>query len=203
MLVIQRRNLLESVRPEIVIDGWSRVEKGDGEHWHELLEFTSIRNVGRGPALNVILRSDVADPPFAVADSKSIAVIATNQKADVRGSILLFWSNAQEIHSGVKFLPIHLEILFWDTRNQRHQCVYRLMVMGGSPGYARLDSGHEPWGMPDETVPGVQITDRRTSSSSVVWLRFRSRLRSAPRWAKRRLQAASMSLRAVLARRPS
>jgi hypothetical protein len=43
----QRRNLLESVRPEIVLDGWTRISPG--------LRFTSIRNVGRGSALHIVI----------------------------------------------------------------------------------------------------------------------------------------------------
>src|SRR5687767_151938 len=55
MVMIQRRNLLESVRPEIVLVGWGRknwkMEKVDCE----IVSFSHVKNVGRGPALHVYM----------------------------------------------------------------------------------------------------------------------------------------------------
>ena len=57
MMLIQRRNLMESVRPEMVLTGWSRREEGQGDAAHEVIAIQMIKNVGRGPALNIMLTS--------------------------------------------------------------------------------------------------------------------------------------------------
>ena len=55
IVLIQRRNLLESVKPELVLTGWERTPRGQGGSAQEVISFKTIRNVGRGPALHVIL----------------------------------------------------------------------------------------------------------------------------------------------------
>jgi len=57
-MLIQRRNLLESVRPELVLTGWGKREEGSGDSWHEVLTFNTIRNIGRGAAIHVIFVPD-------------------------------------------------------------------------------------------------------------------------------------------------
>src|SRR5262245_47713927 len=44
---IQRRNLLESVRPELVLDRWTRTREP-----HDVIGVGVVRNVGKGVALN-------------------------------------------------------------------------------------------------------------------------------------------------------
>jgi len=48
IMLIHRRNLLESVRPELILDDWSRLAEGEGDTTHDVLVFTAVRNVGRG-----------------------------------------------------------------------------------------------------------------------------------------------------------
>ena len=50
IFLVQRRTLLESARPELILDGWSRETVGQGEGQHEVIAFQTIRNVGRGTA---------------------------------------------------------------------------------------------------------------------------------------------------------
>ena len=57
ILKIQRQNLLESVRPELVIGGWVRHERRSENPDYEKISFETIKNVGRGPALHVTLAS--------------------------------------------------------------------------------------------------------------------------------------------------
>jgi hypothetical protein len=52
----QRRNLLESVRPEIMLDQWVRRSLGEAEHKHEQLIFSELKNIGRGSALHLYVR---------------------------------------------------------------------------------------------------------------------------------------------------
>jgi hypothetical protein len=49
---IQRNNLIESVRPELVLIGWSRKPPG-GPGAHDTVSFMAIKNVGRGTAFNI------------------------------------------------------------------------------------------------------------------------------------------------------
>ena len=45
---ILRQELLESVRPQLVLTNWSRTTEGEGEQVHDVIEFKRIKNVGRG-----------------------------------------------------------------------------------------------------------------------------------------------------------
>jgi hypothetical protein len=50
---IQRRNFLEFVRPEIVLEGWARGNI-DGQ---DVLSFETVRNVGKGVALHIYMNA--------------------------------------------------------------------------------------------------------------------------------------------------
>ena len=47
IMLIQRRNLQETVRPEIVLEEWSRHSEGEGDGAYEVIVFQKIRNVDR------------------------------------------------------------------------------------------------------------------------------------------------------------
>jgi len=72
-MLIQRRNLLEAVRPEFVLVGWGRLPRGDGDAAHKVITIQSIKNVGRGAALHVQLDS------MYMIDHRPVAVLSTKR----------------------------------------------------------------------------------------------------------------------------
>jgi len=64
---IHRRNFIESVRPELVLEDWTRTEQRS-----DTITFRRIRNVGRGPAFRIMLNCHVeaGNRPQAVCSSR-------------------------------------------------------------------------------------------------------------------------------------
>ncbi|MEP7151469.1 MAG: hypothetical protein ABI856_07165 [Nitrospira sp.] len=95
-MLIQHRNLLESVRPELVLVGWGRLPRGNGDAAHEVVTIKSIKNVGRGAALHVHLDSMymIDNRPVAVLSTKRLSILAPNESVELGGEISLWWQNA-------------------------------------------------------------------------------------------------------------
>ena len=55
-MMIQRRSFAESVRPELVLIGWSRVVD-EGNHARDSIVVEKVKNVGRGTAFNIHLQA--------------------------------------------------------------------------------------------------------------------------------------------------
>jgi hypothetical protein len=55
LMLIQRQNFAESIRPELVLIGWTRSVEGEGNAAHDVIAFQTIKNVGRGAAFNIML----------------------------------------------------------------------------------------------------------------------------------------------------
>src|SRR5262245_11961617 len=77
-MLIHRRNLMESARPELVVTGWARNPPGQGHASAETVKFSKIRNVGRGSALHVFLKcSQIVDGrPVVTLPSTRLAIVA-------------------------------------------------------------------------------------------------------------------------------
>src|SRR3989338_10928939 len=129
-MLVHRRNLLESVRPELVLVGWTRGTRGTGEEEHQVLGFRTIRNVGRGAALNVHfqLLQETASRPTAMLSTTRLPIIAPNESIDVNSEIILWWKNvpAECEH---RHLSIEIPIGHMDSRNMRHETLYTLFVV--------------------------------------------------------------------------
>ena len=50
ILLIQRRNYFDSVRPDLVLSGWKREQTTVAGHFSDEVTFNTIRNIGRGAA---------------------------------------------------------------------------------------------------------------------------------------------------------
>ena len=171
--LIQRGNLKESVRPELVLTDWERRTEGDGDAAHEVLCFRSIRNVGRGAAMHVNVHMvKIDDPPTAILSTVSHSILAPNEESSVEGRILLWWKNVEPKGHGIKYLPINLRMYCWDTRGTRYEIRYNLMVMSREHFGVGADSG--------EIAPGVMLGPRQVISRPVWFLKLLSRLRR--RW---------------------
>jgi hypothetical protein len=160
----QRRNLLESVRPEIVLEGWSRSFHGEGEAHHERLRFATIRNVGRGSAFHVNIATLVPpkEPaPTAISENVRLAIVPpSDERVLVEGDILLFWGNIPEHVPGRKYLSTTVTVFYWDSRGMRHQTNYVLLIANtGTP-------------LPNEIAPGVALSSRATKIRPVWMLKL-------------------------------
>jgi len=172
IMLIQRRNLLESARPELVLTGWSRKPRGQDAGEHEVISFQTIKNVGRGAALHVILDShqQAAERPTAILSTTRLAILASNEASEVNGEILIWWKNVAADHKGFKHLPITVTALCWDSRGMRHETRYSLLAveLGGNVGVA------------DAIAPGVMLGSRTTTTRPVWLLKLSSQLRRVP-----------------------
>ncbi len=160
-MLIQRRNLLESVRPELVLSGWTRRAEGQGDAAHEVIAFQSIKNVGRGAALRIYLHAahEVAGRPTANLSSMTRRpILAANEATDVNGEIVVWWKNVEPAERGPKYLAISIRILCWDSRDMRHETRYNLFAVE----LATV-------GLTDEIAPGLALASR-TTVTRPVWL---------------------------------
>jgi hypothetical protein len=87
--MVQRANLLESVRPELFLDDWSRSDAGAET---DTVTFRSIQNVGRGAAFNVILTClHPPDRPTAVMSSMAVSIVPLGTPKEVDCQVQLYW----------------------------------------------------------------------------------------------------------------
>lgn len=168
IMLIQRRNLLESARPELVLVGWERHTRGEGQSTHEVISFKTVRNVGRGVALNVHVNSSHFEDncPVATLSTTRLPILAVNEANDVNGEITVWWKNVKPDAQGNKFLPIIITILCWDSRNIRHETKYTLLGVELIQGVRVCD----------EIAPGIMLGSRTTTATPVWLLRLTARI---------------------------
>lgn len=169
---IQRRSLLESVRPELVLTEWGREARGSTDSAHEVITIKAIRNVGRGVALNLHLlgfMQQVDNRPTAVLSTTRIPVLAPNETAYLGGEIIVWWKNVPPSEVP-KFLPVTIKTYCWDSRGMRHDTKYSLLVIELSKNM----------GMADEIAPGVGMALRSTVITPVWVLKLRLKISRIP-----------------------
>lgn len=164
IMLIQRRNLLESVRPELVLTGWNKtlVQFADNK-LYEVLTFNTIRNVGRGAALQVYFFSDpeVSGTPCVSSFSTIlIPIVASNDTMAIDGKITLYWNNVKEEANGARIIHITINMYCWDTSGMRHETQYMLTA------YKNMVGGN------DDIAPGVYLASRRRNVVSPWQHRF-------------------------------
>ena len=164
---IHRRNLIESIRPELVLEDWSRSDvHGD------TISFGKVRNVGRGPAFRVMLNcfDQIGEAPVAVLNSTWVPLIAPGESVDIDGDIHVWWKNVAAGEDGSKHLTIRVEVSCSDRREWRYKTEYPLVATPATDNVF----------MSNPLVPGVLLSERRTKSVSVWWLRARTRIARIP-----------------------
>jgi hypothetical protein len=171
-MMIQRRNLLESVRPELVIPLWDRWKAKPGDLGCEVVSFRTIKNVGRGAALHIHLQAfhEVDNRPTIVLPTTRLPILAANEEISVDGEITLWWQNVEPNDSGFKDLSINLSAFCIDARGMRHETRYDLHVVELGANVAVMD----------EIAPGVMLGSRTTTTRSVRFLRLKANMRWFP-----------------------
>jgi len=172
MMGIQRANLMEAARPEIVLTHWTRSMEGRGEAAHEIITFKTIKNVGHGAAFTLIINAaDIKNKrPLTLFSTIRLPVLAANESVDINGKISIWLKNVEPDDSGFKLLQFPIEIFCWDSRGRRHQTQYNLSVAELS-GNVFLDN---------EIAPGVSLGNRTTTVRSVWFLKMLDALRRIP-----------------------
>jgi hypothetical protein len=177
IMLIQRRTLLESARPELVLIGWSRKPVGKGDAAHELLTFQTIKNVGRGTALHVHFQCfmDRDNYPLYMMSTLRLPILASNETAEMDGAISLWWKNVRT--ESVRHMPVLITIWCWDSRGRRHETRYNLFVVEQVSGAMTFGG--------DTITPGVTLTTRTTTTRPVWWLKFIGKLKRIRDWGRR------------------
>lgn len=112
----QVHTLRHSFRPEIAIDGWSRVTAT--EHRPERILFFRLKSRGTDTARQLIINaSRVADNNRLtyVSTSISLAGLAADVEVPVEGEIAIFWRHFAQQSTGGKILPVEVIIWVWDA----------------------------------------------------------------------------------------
>jgi hypothetical protein len=172
MVFIQRRNLLEAARPEIVLSNWSRSVVQAGTVHGDTVRFATIENVGRGPAFHVYINASriVDNLPQVFMGTVQLPILPHGRAEHVRGDILLHWQNAPG-ESGRKHLPIQVVILCWDSRGYRHTTRYNMLAVEVG-GNVTVD---------ENIAPCVTLGTRTTHARSVRSLKSARFLKNACR----------------------
>ncbi len=167
IFLIQRGNLRESVRPELVLTDWERHVEGEGTAAREVLCVRNIRNVGRGAAMHVLINLDRSgDPPTATLGTISRPIVAPDGVSQIDAQISLWWKNA-ELLQGTKHIHINLLIFCWDSRGRRHETRYSMLVVELRENVV--------WAT-NSIAPGVVLGSRRVTSRSVWFLKLSNRV---------------------------
>lgn len=173
IMLIQRRTLLESVRPELVLTGWDRKTEGTGDVQRDVIIFKKVKNVGRGVAFHVntfSLTQLVQNKPTVMMSNIRLPLLAVNEESDVDGRIMVWWDNVVGEQYGFKRVPVQITLLSWDSRGRRHETIYSIMVIAlcGQTLVA------------DEIAPGVMYSSRRTTIRPVWLLKLKRAIGKIP-----------------------
>lgn len=124
MVRIQRQNLIDSARPEIVLEGWERTTRQDGDYVYEVVTYKSIDNAGKGPALHVEIQATDIERHTTFSSTKQIAIIPPEGNLNINGDISLYFRNASH-----NMVMINIIISFWSTRNVHYETNYNLVAV--------------------------------------------------------------------------
>lgn len=160
---IHRFNMLDAVRPELAIVGWTRTGLIEGPEGPDYVLFSTVRNVGRGLALNVSLSaSGEADgKPLYCMSTQDVPVIPQGGQEVVNAQVELWWRNLPPKSQGTMMVQVLLACT--DARDRWHEAAYNLLVLK-DPGAVAAG----PY-----VAPGV-YGSRSTRTISGRRLRFRS-----------------------------
>jgi hypothetical protein len=161
-------NRLDSVRPEIVLDGWSF--ENDANGWG-IIHISRIRNEGRGPILH--MRGQLTIPgaqplekggPFAGFFHEPVPFLGVGKELEVDWTARFQWRKGSTIGgSDMQMAPLHLTLYVADLHGRMHQTTYEMVAtIGGlTAGVTNL-------------VPGLDLCRRHTIITPWWRLRLRS-----------------------------
>lgn len=151
-----RQKRLDSVRPELVIEGWHRTPLD-----HNSISFRAIRNCGKGPAKHIDVHAEhEIDRPSSLMGTIRVSFLAANESVSVDGNVQLIWANAKH-----DLIMVKLRIFAWDIAEQRHEIRTILTIQADKPGIVFM-----PTNLP--LVHGLLDITRNSTSIDMRLLRF-------------------------------
>ncbi len=166
---VQRRNYLDSIRPEIHLDGWKfnpDVENGNRGR----IGLENIENFGRGPASPILM--NVVQPGLgrrfsASMSTNAIHLLRPNEKKEIKSQVRIFWDKTMNTP---RIMFIRLQVITWDRDRNRHTTTYDLTAF---EDVGTVMAGAE------ELAPGLYTLPRGYKFQSATALRWEKRLRKA------------------------
>jgi hypothetical protein len=135
-LVLMRIHLLnrrDSVRPEIVFDGWSFEAESSGAG---IIRFTKVKNLGKGPALHMfaLMKIPGATPlerggPFHAFFIEPMSFLSAASEVPVDWHAYFRWVGSSI--AGCDLVPLHLTLVVSDLHGRRHETTYELAASRG------------------------------------------------------------------------
>ncbi len=178
MLLIQRRNLQESVRPEIVLLGWKRSTNGVGAAPTETLTIAEIKDVGRGLAIHGMVFSGGNRINQVYVTATRFFALEPGETRVIDLSLFIWWNKitTRIAPNNPKSISFPITVVSWDTQGRQHTTTYHLMVNEPNPSLRLAGDG------PDGLGPGVYLTTRETKSTAVWLLKLQKRIRRIGTW---------------------
>jgi hypothetical protein len=164
MWSLQRKNTLNLIRPEIVLEGWQFVQDGDFLDSGKIT-IQIIRNIGPGTAMHVFAELKYAghNEPFdASMIYDFIQIIPPSGKVEPFSECSFTWKYVK--NDNVKSVPLRLNIYCFDINSNRYTTHYLLTAYKGD----HLFFGDE------ELAPGLYLSERYVTIKSQIiywWLR--------------------------------
>lgn len=189
---IQRRNQMESARPELVVLGWKFQKYPDRLNGDSSILFSSIRNVGRGYALNVningkphSLDADWLGAPLGSTNStEEVSLIPPGESHEIAGDLNFVWFPVDERE---KRGTISLVLDYWDTLGLHYETTYTFYTFPEEVPY----SGQV-------VAPGVALTSRTTERKTPEHLTLKARIGTAKIRMKQRVQLSIQKIKKLL-----
>ncbi len=151
----QKRVALDSIRPDLILDGWTFVDKNNmvGE-----IQVNSLRNVGRGPALSIRAFLNIRqgwhihepDAPFsAYMIQEPLHILPSGEKIGIDSKGMFSWKYRA---GDLWVIGLDLKLLYWDIQSNRYETIYYLIAIkdNTSMGGAQL------------LAPGLYLASRST-----------------------------------------
>lgn len=172
--LIHRLNRIDSSRPEILLDGWSRVERSQGEKKYDVLKVNKIRNTGKGSALHVSVNSAKfsGENPVVIMSTVNISIIPSGNEVDINSELSPYWKSIKPDDAGHKNFHLKIRVLCWCTSGYRHETIYQLSISEVNTNVFIQEGS--------ELASGVMLLSRHTTVHSVWKLKLYSKLLNLP-----------------------
>jgi hypothetical protein len=138
--VVQRRELLESVRPELLLSSWTRDTTPGANPPSDRLLITYLQNVGRGTAFHVRVHciARQGGTLVAVLPPHQIPIVAVAEQITIAETLTLLFQNVVKGRD-TKTLGITVHATCWDSRGTEYDVQYRLFILEPPKGFLNAD----------------------------------------------------------------
>lgn len=179
MLWINRRNFIESVKPQVLFDGWEMVPEQNSKWQAEIIKIRKLRNVGKGPALFGWINQRFDEHPGFGMTTRSVPYIPPNGEIELNLEAQVVWDfiKEREPGSGVKMIAPAIDIWVWDSHGRRHDARFQLLIHS----HETIVVACHP------LAERLWLVNHRITSSAGWWLKWDARFSSWYDKAKRRL----------------